>query len=86
LKKATVQTKLLPVINTPPTPWKDVVIRKFFAHLRAVDMDTDATGAEATSNEEAVPGKTDRPHLIILTSATNLIQLEKKMQSVAEEN
>jgi hypothetical protein len=41
-------------------------------------MDTDASGTEATSNEEAVPGKTGGPPPVILTSTTNLIQLQKQ--------
>jgi hypothetical protein len=49
-------------------------------------MDTDASGTEATSNEEAVPGKTGRPPPIILTSTANLIQLQKQLQSVVKEN
>jgi hypothetical protein len=49
-------------------------------------MDTDSSGTEATSNEDAVPGKTGRPPPIILTSTTNLIQLQKQLQSVVKEN
>jgi hypothetical protein len=40
-------------------------------------MDTEVSGAEVNSNEEAVPGKTGRPPPIILTSTTNLIHLQK---------
>jgi hypothetical protein len=49
-------------------------------------MDTDASGTEANSNEEAVPGKTGRPPPIILTSNTNLIQLQKQLNIVIKEN
>jgi hypothetical protein len=49
-------------------------------------MDTDSSGTEATSNEEEVPGKTGRPPPIILTSATNLIQLQKQLRIVVKEN
>jgi hypothetical protein len=48
---------------------------KFFAPLRAADMDTDTSDTEASSNEETVPSKTGRLPPIILTSTTNLIQL-----------
>jgi hypothetical protein len=49
-------------------------------------MDTDASGTEATSNEEAVPGKTGTLPPIILTSTTNLIQLQKQQKIVIKEN
>jgi hypothetical protein len=49
-------------------------------------MDTDASGTEATSNEEAVPGKTGMPPPVILTSTTNLIPFQKQLQSVVKEN
>jgi hypothetical protein len=49
-------------------------------------MDTDSSGTEATSNDEAVPGKTGRPPPVILMSTTNLIQLQKQLQSVVNES
>jgi hypothetical protein len=49
-------------------------------------MDTDASGTEATSNEEEVPGKSSRPPPIILTSTTNLIQLQNQLKNVVKEN
>jgi hypothetical protein len=49
-------------------------------------MDTDPSGTETTSNEEEVPGRTDRPPPIILTSTTNLIRLQTQLQSVVKEN
>jgi predicted component of type VI protein secretion system len=76
-KKAAVQIKTSPDLNIPS---KEVVT------LRAADMDTDASDTEATSNEEAVPGKTGRPPPIILMSTANLIQLQKQLQSVFKEN
>jgi hypothetical protein len=80
-KKATVQTKTPTALNIPP---KEVVTRNFFAPLKAADTDTDASGTEANSNEEAVPGKTGRPPPIILTSTTNLIQLQKELKIVVK--
>jgi hypothetical protein len=53
-----VQTKTSPDLNIHP---KEFVTRNFFAPIRTADMDTDASGTEATSNEEALPGKTGRP-------------------------
>jgi hypothetical protein len=58
----------------------------FRTPLRAANMDTESSGTKATSNEEAVPGKTDRPPPIILTSTANLIQLQKQLKSVVKEN
>jgi hypothetical protein len=61
-KKATVQTKTPTALNITPPP-KEAVTRNFFAPLKAVDMDTDASGTEANSNEEAVPGKKKKTHV-----------------------
>jgi hypothetical protein len=47
-------------------------------------MDTDISGAEATTGEEAVPGKTGRPPTITLTATTNLIQLQRQLKNVAK--
>jgi hypothetical protein len=49
-------------------------------------MDTDASGTEATSNDDSVPGKAGRPPPIILISTTKLIQLQKQLKSVVKEN
>jgi hypothetical protein len=49
-------------------------------------MDTDSSGAKATAHEEAVPCKGSRLPPIILTSETNLIQLQKQLKSVVKEN
>jgi hypothetical protein len=49
-------------------------------------MGTEVSGTVANSNEEAVPGKTGRPPPIILTSTTNLIQLQKQLKNVDKEN
>jgi hypothetical protein len=44
-------------------------------------MDTDSAVAEATANEETVPGKTGRPPPIIFSSQANLIQLQKQLKN-----
>jgi hypothetical protein len=49
-------------------------------------MDTDTSGTEAMPHEEAVPGKTGRPPPVVLTSATNLIQLQKQLKGVVKDN
>jgi hypothetical protein len=69
-KKEAVQTITSIALNVR---LKEVVTRNIFAPLRTVDMDTDASGTEATSNEEAVPSTTGRPPPVILTSTANLI-------------
>jgi hypothetical protein len=51
------------------TPLKDNT-RNFFAPLRTTSMDTNSSGAEVTTHEEAVPGKASR-----LLPITNLLQL-----------
>jgi hypothetical protein len=60
--------------------------KKFFAPLRATNMDTNSSGSETTPQEETVPAKTCRPPPIILTSATNLIQLQKQLKNVVKED
>jgi hypothetical protein len=65
------------------TPQTEVPTRNFFAPLRA-PMDTESAGAETTVNEETVPGKTGRPPPIILTSQTNLSQLQKQLKNVVK--
>jgi hypothetical protein len=49
-------------------------------------MDTDSSGAKTTTMEEAVPGKAGRPPPIILTSNTNLIQLQRQLKNVVKGN
>jgi hypothetical protein len=49
-------------------------------------MNTDSTAAEATTPEEAVPGKASRPPQIILTSTANLLQLQKQLQNVVKDD
>jgi hypothetical protein len=47
-------------------------------------METDSSGAEATTLEEAVHGKAGRPPPIILISTTNQIQLQRQLKNVAK--
>jgi hypothetical protein len=49
-------------------------------------MDTDSASSEASPSETTAPGKTGRPPLIILTSAVNLIQLQKQLKGVVSED
>jgi hypothetical protein len=49
-------------------------------------MDTDAPATEPSPVTETVmPAKADRPPPIILTSATNLVQLQKQLKCVAKQ-
>jgi hypothetical protein len=49
-------------------------------------MDTDSTNTEATPREAAAPAKPGRPPPIVLTSAVNLILLQKQLKVVVSEN
>jgi hypothetical protein len=48
-------------------------------------MNTDAPGTESSTAEELVQGKASRPPPIVLTSATNLIHLQKQLKGVAKQ-
>jgi hypothetical protein len=49
-------------------------------------MDTDAPDAETSTDEASAPSKAARPPTIILTSAANLIQLQKKLKGAARQS
>jgi hypothetical protein len=49
-------------------------------------MDTYSANTEATSREAAAPAKTGRPLPRVLTSAVNLILLQKQLKGVVSEN
>jgi hypothetical protein len=70
-------------LNTAP---KEIPTRNFFAPLRMTNMDTDSSGMEAKTQEEAVPEKTCRPPPISLTSSINLIQLQKQLKNVVKDD
>jgi Tfp pilus assembly major pilin PilA len=82
-KKAAVQDKTSDTLNT--LPMEDVT-RNYFDPLRTADMDTDTSSTDAMPYEEAVPGKTGRPPPVVLTSATNLIKLQKQLKGVVKDN
>jgi hypothetical protein len=63
-----------------------VSTRDFFAPMRTTNMDTDSSGSETTPQEDTVPAKTCRPPPIILTTPTNLIQLQKQLKNVVKED
>jgi hypothetical protein len=70
-------------VTTPP---KEITTRNFFATLRAANMDTDSADSEDSTSAATAPGKTGRPPPIILTSAVNLIQLQKQLKGVVSED
>jgi hypothetical protein len=70
-------------VNTTP---KIVPTRNFFAPLRTATMDTEASDAEESTQEEATPGKTGRPSPIVITATVNLLQLQTLIKSVVKEN
>jgi hypothetical protein len=47
-------------------------------------MDTDSSGVQATTLEEAVPGKAGRPPPIIIIFNSKLIQLQKQLKNVVK--
>jgi hypothetical protein len=49
-------------------------------------MDTDSANIEATPREPAAPAKTGRPPPVLLTSAVNLILLQKLLKGAVSEN
>jgi hypothetical protein len=55
---------------------KEIVTCNFFAPLTTTKMGTDTTDAENTHPEQEAPSKTGRPSPIVMTSTTNLIQLQ----------
>jgi hypothetical protein len=84
--KEAAPTSKKPAAEIKNTPNKDVATRNFFAPMRATNMDTDTSGAEVTTVEEAVPGKAGRPPPITLTATTNLIQLQRQLKNVAKDD
>lgn len=63
-----------------------VTTRNFYAPLRAAEMETDPSTTEGSSSASTASAKPGRPPPIILTSAVNLIQLQKQLKNVVEGN
>jgi hypothetical protein len=63
-----------------------MAMKNFFAPLRTANMPADASATEPSSaREKVIPAKADRPPPIILTSVTNLIQLQKQIKWVVKQ-
>jgi hypothetical protein len=52
----------------------------FFVPLRTTDIDTETTGAKNTLPEQGAPKISGRPPPIVMTSTTNLIQLQSDLK------
>jgi hypothetical protein len=63
-----------------------VATKNFFVPLRTTNMDTDAPVTESKSTKAEATGKSDRPPPVTLTSAANLIQLQKQLKGVAKQS
>jgi hypothetical protein len=66
-----------------PTSAGQVPTTNFFAALRASSMDTDAPVTVSNTTEATAPEKSGLPPPIVLTTAANLIQLQKQLKGVA---
>jgi hypothetical protein len=77
-------TSKKPAAEANNTTKQEVATLNFFAPLWASTMETDSSGAEATTLDDAVPGKAGRPPPIILTSTTNLFQLQRQLKNVSK--
>jgi hypothetical protein len=79
--KKAVSTAVSATVDNPP---KDATTQNFFTQLRACDMDTDSANTEPSPREATTPAKTGRLPPIVLTSAVNLIHLQKQLKGVSE--
>jgi hypothetical protein len=75
-----------PKKSTVEPPTVKVPTSNFFAPLRTAHMDTDTPVAESNTEVAAAPVKSSRPPPIVLTSAANLIQLQKQLKGVAQQS
>jgi hypothetical protein len=73
-------TKTVPMSAALKLPPKAVSTRNFFTPLRTTGMDTETAGAENTLPEQEAPRKSGRPPSIVMTSTTNLIQLQSDLK------
>jgi hypothetical protein len=68
-----------------PASTVKVATKNFFAPLQTNTMGTDALDTKSTTTEKAVKEKSGRLPPIMLTSANNLIQLQKQLKGVAKD-
>jgi hypothetical protein len=80
--KKPVVTALTAVVTTTP---KAVPTKNFFAPLRVATMATEPYSVEESLQEEASGSRTGRPPPIVITAATNLLQLKKAVKRVVKD-
>jgi hypothetical protein len=64
----------------------EVATRNFFAPIRTTTMDTDSPVSDSASAEVGGSEKAGRPPAIVLTSAANLIHLQRQIRGVAKQS
>jgi hypothetical protein len=77
-------TKPVPIPTAAKQTPKAVPSRNFFTPLRVNDMDTATTAAENTLPEKEAHRKSGRPPPLVITSATNLIQLQSDLKKTQQ--
>jgi hypothetical protein len=73
-KKSTTPVAISAAVKPPP---KSLLTLNIFALLRTTDMDTETTQAENTLPKQEAPRKSGGPPPIVMTSTTNLNQLQR---------
>jgi hypothetical protein len=73
-------TKLVPMSAAVKLPPKAALGCNFFAALRATDMETETTGTENKLPVQKIPRKPGRLSPTMITSTTNLIQLQSDLK------
>jgi hypothetical protein len=73
----------MPAPVAKPKPQGEIKTKNFFAPLRTADMEVEGT-TEKPEKETQQPssGKVGRPSPIVLTTATNLMQLQKRIKAI----
>jgi hypothetical protein len=73
-------TKTVPISVTFKLPPKAVSTCKFFAPHRTIVMDTETAGTEHILPEQEALRKSGRPPPVVMTSTTNLIQVQSDLR------
>jgi hypothetical protein len=78
--------------DSKPRPQGEVATKNLFAPLRAADMDVERTLVEGTTDEpsgesqQPSSSKAGRPPPIVLTSAINLMKLQRQIRDIVKGN
>jgi hypothetical protein len=73
-------TKPIPISAAVKLSPKSVLTHNFIAPLKTTNMDMETTGAENTLPEQEAPRKPGRLPPMMMTSTTNLIQLQSDLK------